>query len=62
MPGLNGLELQSHLREHGHRIPIIILTGYPDEHHRQQALAGGATGFLAKPLDEAALVACLARL
>ena len=61
MPGLNGIDLQHLLRQEGHRIPVIILTAYPDEHHRQQALAGGATGFLAKPLDEAALVACLAR-
>ena len=59
MPGLNGLELQDRLRQEGRRIPVIILTAYPEEHHRKQALAGGAACFLAKPLDEAVLVACL---
>jgi FixJ family two-component response regulator len=62
MPGLGGIDLQERLRQDGHRIPVIILTAYPEEHHRAQAFAGGATGFLAKPLDEGALVACLARL
>ena len=62
MPGLNGLDLQDRLRQEGHRIPIIIVTAYPDERHRAQALAGGAVGFLEKPLDEAALVACLENL
>ena len=31
MPGLNGLDLQDHLIARGHRIPIIFLTGYPDD-------------------------------
>jgi FixJ family two-component response regulator len=60
MPGLNGLDLQDRLRQDGHRIPIIILTAYPQEHHRAQAFAGGAAYFLTKPLDETALAACLA--
>lgn len=60
MPGLNGLDLQDRLRQDGYRIPIIIVTAYPEEHHRAQAFAGGAAYFLTKPLDEAALVACLA--
>jgi FixJ family two-component response regulator len=60
MPGLNGLDLQERLRQDGHRIPIIILTACPQEHHRAQAFAGGAAYFLTKPLDETALAACLA--
>jgi FixJ family two-component response regulator len=62
MPGLSGLDLQNRLRHEGHSIPVIILTAYPEEHYRAQALAGGAACFLEKPLDEAALLACLARL
>jgi len=61
MPGLSGLQLQSRLRDEGHHIPLIVMTAYPTKNHREQAFAGGATGFLSKPLDEEALVACLAR-
>jgi FixJ family two-component response regulator len=61
MPGLNGLELQSHLRRAGHRVPIIFITTYPNGEQRARALEEGAIGFLEKPCDEQALVACLAR-
>jgi FixJ family two-component response regulator len=59
MPGLNGLELQEALRSQGHRTPIILITAYPNENHRNRALDGGAVGFLSKPFDEASLVECL---
>ena len=59
MPGLNGLELQEALRSQGHRTPIILITAYPNENHRNRALDGGAVGFLSKPFNEASLVECL---
>ena len=31
MPGLNGLDLQSHLLAEGHRTPIIFITAYPKD-------------------------------
>ena len=34
MPGLSGLDLQDQLIARGHRIPIIFITGYPDENVR----------------------------
>jgi len=61
MPGLTGLDLQSHLRQQGHRTPVIFVTAYPSDKHREQALADGAVGFLTKPYDEKSLVACLTR-
>jgi FixJ family two-component response regulator len=61
MPGLSGLDLQSHLRERGHRTPVIFVTAYPSDRHRERALADGAAGFLSKPFDEKSLVACLTR-
>ena len=59
MPGLNGLELQQRLRSQGRRTPIILITAYPNENHRNRALHGGAVGFLSKPFDEASLIDCL---
>jgi FixJ family two-component response regulator len=59
MPGMSGLELLSHLNATGNRTPVIILTGHPDEAVRAQALRSGAIGFLAKPCDEARLIASI---
>jgi FixJ family two-component response regulator len=59
MPDLNGLELQELLRSQGYRMPIILITAYPNENHRIRALNGGAVGFLSKPFDEASLIDCL---
>jgi FixJ family two-component response regulator len=60
MPGLNGLELQEALRSRGNRTPVILITAYPNESHRNRATKGGAFGFLSKPFDEATLIECLA--
>ena len=61
MPGISGLDLQSFLRSKGHTTPIIFVTAYPSDKHREQALAEGAAGFLTKPYDERSLVTCLTR-
>jgi FixJ family two-component response regulator len=56
MPGMNGLQLQSHLAAAGYRIPIIFITAYQDEEIRTQALEAGAVAFLTKPFGEEALL------
>jgi FixJ family two-component response regulator len=60
MPGLSGLELHRQLRRDGHAVPLIIMSAHPVEGQCARALAEGATGFLLKPPDEDALLACLA--
>jgi FixJ family two-component response regulator len=59
MPGLSGLDLQSQLLAEGHRVPIIFITGFPEERLRTRALNAGAVGFLGKPFDESSLMSCL---
>ena len=49
MPGLNGCDLQDRLIARGHRIPIIFITGYPDDTVRARAMNAGAVAFLSKP-------------
>ena len=51
MPGLSGLDLQDRLIAGGHRIPIIFITGYPDENVRARAMKAGAVAFLSKPVN-----------
>jgi FixJ family two-component response regulator len=59
MPGLSGIELQCRLIARGHRIPIIFMTGYPDERVRIRAMEAGAVGFLSKPFSPDHLLGCL---
>ena len=59
LPGMSGAELQSRLILEGHRIPIIFMTAFDDEAARARALTKGAIGYLAKPLHEQSLIACL---
>ena len=49
MPGLSGLDLQDLLIAEGHRIPIIFITGHPDDNVRARAMKAGALAFLTKP-------------
>ncbi len=51
MPGLNGLEMISKLKEHKHGCKIIILSGFRDFEYAQQAVRLGAFRFLLKPTD-----------
>jgi FixJ family two-component response regulator len=56
MPGMGGLNLQSHLAAIGRRIPIVFVTGYPDVGMRDKAMSLGAVCFLTKPFNEDDLV------
>ncbi len=52
MPGMNGLQLQSHLAAAGCGIPIIFITAYDDKESRQRAMQAGAVAFLGKPFGD----------
>jgi FixJ family two-component response regulator len=61
MPGMSGVDLQTHLTANGHCTPVIFVTAYPEESVRERALRAGAFGFLSKPFSEESLIACLDR-
>src|SRR6202140_1405007 len=50
LPGMNGFELQNHLKAEGRAIPIVFITAHSDETSRRRALKGGAIDFLSKPV------------
>ena len=52
MPGMSGLQLQSHLAAAGSRIPIIFITAYDEGESRRRATQAGAVAFLAKPFAD----------
>jgi FixJ family two-component response regulator len=56
MPGMNGLQLQSHLAAAGCGIPIIFITAYENNDSRRRAMQAGAAGFLGKPFSDEQLL------
>jgi FixJ family two-component response regulator len=52
MPGMNGLQLQSHLAAAGYQIPIIFIAAYDDRESRRRAMQAGAVAFVAKPFTD----------
>ncbi|UQD70602.1 response regulator [Bradyrhizobium japonicum] len=59
MPGMNGVELHRRLVDAGYAIPTILVTAYPDEVVRDQALKDGVICYLSKPVDDDILERCV---
>lgn len=59
MPGLDGLALQSALRQECCHLPIIFLTGRGDIATSVQAMKAGAADFLTKPVEGDVLLAAI---
>jgi DNA-binding response OmpR family regulator len=50
MPRLDGLTMLERLRDQGHTVPVIIVSGYGDTQKRARAQQLGAASFLDKPI------------
>jgi two-component system, LuxR family, response regulator FixJ len=55
MPAMNGIDLANRLRNRHLDIPIILITGYPDENIEEKAAAAGIRHVLLKPHLEESL-------
>src|SRR5262249_4984187 len=51
MPGMDGMELQSRLKEADPELTVIIMTGYASVETAVQALKHGAYDYITKPID-----------
>ena len=51
LPYFNGLEILEGVRIAADRVPVILITGFPDDETIERALALGAECVLAKPFD-----------
>ena len=48
MPGKTGLDLLKQLRDEQPKLPILVLTVYPEEHYAVRYFKAGASGFITK--------------
>jgi DNA-binding NtrC family response regulator len=51
MPGVSGLEFLDVLREQGHDVPLIMLTGHGTIEHAVAAIKAGAVDYITKPVE-----------
>jgi FixJ family two-component response regulator len=56
LPGMSGLQLQSHLASTGRHIPIVFITTSADERVQAIGLKVGAVDFQVQPSGEKALL------
>jgi FixJ family two-component response regulator len=61
MPGLTGIEVQEALAAAGSQVSIVFITGHVDVRTSVKAMRAGAVDLLTKPVDQAELLAAIAR-
>jgi FixJ family two-component response regulator len=61
LSGESGLAIQDVLRDGGSTVPIIFLTGYGTIPMSVQAMRGGASEFLTKPVEDDVLLSAIRR-
>jgi len=61
LPGMSGLELLQRLRDAGHKLPAIMITGRSDVPTAVQAMKAGASDFIEKPVGRSELLASVER-
>jgi len=60
MPKVNGLEAIAFFQQQYPSVPIIVVTGYPDQKMATDLLSRGVFDYLVKPVDKDKLLATVA--
>jgi len=60
MPGMVGDELFGRIKAIKPRLPVTIITGYPDSGMMRRALAQGPFGVMNKPFGESDIITAVA--
>lgn len=61
LSGISGIELQRQLAASGERTPVIFITAHDEPEAREQALAGGCTGYFRKNDSGAEVIEAICR-
>ena len=59
MPFFSGIEVMNYALEKSPDTKVVIISGYAEFDYAQQAVNGGAAGYLLKPVDDEKLYKCL---
>lgn len=59
MPGMSGLQLYEQLTARGIHIPVIFITGHPNDFLAMHPVILKAAGYLHKPFDAQKLITCI---
>jgi len=62
MPGTNGLEVLKQLKRRRPRLPVLMLSIYPEEQYAMRALKAGASGYLTKESAPEELIAAIRKI
>ena len=61
MPGMDGMELLVHTKEHHPGVDVIVMTGFSKKYSYTEVIKAGATDFIAKPFPKDEFAAKLSR-
>jgi len=59
MPDQNGVDVLRSIRAHSPDIPVLILSGFPEEHYAISVLRQGASGYLNKECEPEEIAAAI---
>jgi two-component system invasion response regulator UvrY len=62
MPGRNGLEILKDLKSEKPKLPVLILSIYPEEQYAVRALRAGASGYMTKASAANELIAAIRKI
>jgi DNA-binding response OmpR family regulator len=57
MPNMDGITLTRELLKQNPSIPVMVITGFTDEHYYEESIEAGATDFINKPFSIAEFLA-----
>ena len=61
MPGGTGIELQTRIRQSWSDLPVVVMTGYGSVNDAVEALKGGASDYVIKPISKNELLVIIER-
>jgi len=62
LPGRNGLEILKQIKSHQPKLPVLILSMYPEEQYAVRVLKAGAAGYLTKESDKREFIEAIRRI